>query len=294
MIISSILFVALLTIIYAIPATVKTSSPLEFVIAIVIAEIIYLLVYLRTRKKSASDIITVLYAFFIIWELVTKLGMAHPVLVPPPENVFYIFYDNWKDMLDGFISSMGILLQGIIYAMALGIFGGLLIGYVPRLRDTLLPITRVIASIPPLVYTPYVVAAMPSFHSASIFIIFSAVFWPNIMSMIARVGSVDHKIIDSAKAMNVSLPTMLFKIILPYSLPDVIGRLAASLTSAMLCLTGAEMLGASAGLGYFVKKFSDYADYTRVIAGIILIAIVVTILNILVMKLQKKVIKWKY
>ena len=54
------------------------------------------------------------------------------------------------------------------------------------------------------------------------------------------------------------------------------------------------MLGASAGLGYFVKKFSDYADYTRVIAGIILIAIVVTILNILVMKLQKKVIKWKY
>ena len=294
MIISSILFVALLTIIYAIPATVKTSSPLEFVIAIVIAEIIYLLVYLRTRKKSASDIITVLYAFFIIWELVTKLGMAHPVLVPPPENVFYIFYDNWKDMLDGFISSMGILLQGIIYAMVLGIFGGLLIGYVPRLRDTLLPITRVIASIPPLVYTPYVVAAMPSFHSASIFIIFSVVFWPNIMSMIARVGSVDHKIIDSAKAMNVSLPTMLFKIILPYSLPDVIGRLATSLTSAMLCLTGAEMLGASAGLGYFVKKFSDYADYTRVIAGIILIAIVVTILNILVMKLQKKVIKWKY
>ena len=62
----------------------------------------------------------------------------------------------------------------------------------------------------------------------------------------------------------------------------------------MLCLTGAEMLGASAGLGYFVKKFSDYADYTRVIAGIIYIAIIVTILNILVELLQKKVIKWRY
>ena len=114
------------------------------------------------------------------------------------------------------------------------------------------------------------------------------------MSMIARVGSVDKKIIDSAKTMNVSLPAMLFKIILPYSLPDVIGRLAASLTSAMLCLTGAEMLGASAGLGYFVKKFSDYADYTKVIAGIIFIAIVITILNLLIAKLQSKVIKWKY
>ena len=75
---------------------------------------------------------------------------------------------------------------------------------------------------------------------------------------------------------------------------EVIARLSTSLTSAMLCLTGAEMLGASAGLGYFVKKFSDYADYTRVLAGIIYIAIIVTILNILVELLQKKVIKWRY
>ena len=77
-------------------------------------------------------------------------------------------------------------------------------------------------------------------------------------------------------------------------MPDVIGRLSGSVTSAMLCLTGAEMLGANSGLGYFVKKYSDYADYKRVIAGIILIAVVVTIINILINALQKKVIKWKY
>lgn len=294
MILPNILFVILLGLIYALPATERQTSFIEFVVAVIIIEILYLLSYIKSRKKSTSDVVSVLYAFLILWELAAKLGFAHPVLVPPPENVFAIFRENRQDMLDGFLSSMKILLQGILYAMVLGIFGGLFVGYVPRLRDTFLPITRVISSIPPLVYTPYVVAVMPTFYSASIFVIFSAVFWPNFMSMIARVGSIDHKIIDSARAMNVSLSTMLFKIILPYSLPDVIGRLSVSLTSAMLCLTGAEMLGASAGLGYFVKKFSDYADYTRVIAGIILIAIVVTVLNLLVMKLQKKVITWKY
>ncbi len=294
MILSNILFAALLALIYGLPATEKHKTPEAFLITVILIELIYLVTYLKTKKKSTSDIVIVVYALLIVWEVMSKLGWTHPVLVPPPENVFSIFYVNGKDMLEGFISSMQILLQGIFYAMALGIFGGLLVGYVPRLRETFLPITRVISSIPPLVYTPYVVAIMPSFRVASIFIIFSAVFWPNFMSMIARVGSIDHKIIDSAKAMNVSLPTMLFKIILPYSLPDVIGRLSISLTSAMLCLTGAEMLGASSGLGYFVKKYSDYADYTRVIAGIILIALVVTILNIFVLQLQKKVIKWKY
>ena len=47
------------------------------------------------------------------------------------------------------------------------------------------------------------------------------------------------------------------------------------------------------GLGYFVKKFSDYADYTNVIAGIVLMGIVVTIIDVLVKKLESSLIKWK-
>lgn len=294
MIRTSILFVLLLGIVFAVPKPANVQSVAAFVVTIGIAEAIYLFQYIRTRKKSASDIAAVLYSVLILWELLTRLGFAHPVLLPPPENVFLVFYTNKSDMFTGLLSSLLILVQGIGIAMIIGVFGGLFVGYVERARETLLPITKVISSIPPLVYTPYVVAVMPSFRTASVFVIFSAVFWPTFMSMIARVGSVDKKIIDSAKTMNVSLPVMLFKIILPYSLPDVIGRLSVSLTSAMLCLTGAEMLGASSGLGYFVKKYSDYADYTKVIAGIIYIAVVVSVLNILVAQLQKKVIKWKY
>jgi NitT/TauT family transport system permease protein len=291
---STVLLAALLAAVFLLPSQVSTKSPVPFLVVLLLAEGIYLVQLKRTGKKSASDIISALYLLLLVWELATKLGLAHPVLVPPPENVFYVFYSNRVDLLDGLVSSLKLLVWGIGLAMVLGIFGGLAVGYVQRLREAVLPIARVMSTIPPLVYTPYVVAVMPSFYTASIFVIFSAVFWPTFMSMIARVGSIDQKILDSARVMNLSVPEMLFKIILPYSLPDVIGRLSLSLTSAMLCLTGAEMLGARAGMGYFVKKFSDYADYTKVIAGIIFIAIVVTILNQLVLKLQQKVIKWRY
>lgn len=294
MIRTHILFALLLGFVFGLPKAERVQPVTAFVVAIAVVEILYLIAYLKTRKKSASDIACVIYLFLIVWELASVLGLTHPVLIPPPENVFNVFYTNRADMLEGLISSLTILVQGVGYAMVLGVFGGLFVGYVGRVREAVLPITKVISSIPPLVYTPYVVAVMPTFRAASVFVIFSAVFWPAFMSMIARVGSVDKKIIDSAKTMDVSIPTMLFKVILPYSLPDVIGRLATSLTSAMLCLTGAEMLGASAGLGYFVKKYSDYADYTKVIAGIIFIALVITVLNLLISKLQSKVVKWKY
>lgn len=58
--------------------------------------------------------------------------------------------------------------------------------------------------------------------------------------------------------------------------------------------SGAELLGARSGLGFFVKKFSDYANYTQVIAGIILMGIVVTVLTILIEWVQRKAIKWRY
>lgn len=293
-IVANLLFLVQNVLVFILPRSSKIQTIIPIILVSILIEIIYLLRHFITQKRSASHIVSAVYGLLIVWIVFTRFGLSHPVLVPFPENVFNVFVLNRKDLILGLFSSMKILFLGISIAMVLGIFLGLFVGYIQGIRETFLPITKVISTIPPLVYTPYVVAVMPTFYSASIFVIFSAVFWPTFMSMIARVGSVDKKIIDSAKGMNVSTTTMLFKIILPYSLPDVIARLSISLTSAMLCLTGAEMLGASAGLGYFVKKFSDYADYTRVLAGIIYIAIIVTILNLLVELLQRKVIKWKY
>lgn len=293
-IVANALFVLQNLLVFVLPRSPKIQTVFPITVASFLIEAIFLLKHFLTKKRSASNIVSIVYGLLIVWIVATRFGLSHPVLVPNPENVFNVFVLNRKDLILGLYSSMKILLIGISLAMFLGIFLGLFTGYIQGIRETFLPVTKVISTVPPLVYTPYVVAVMPTFYSASIFVIFSAVFWPTFMSMIARVGSVDKKIIDSARGMNVSTPTMLFKIILPYSLPEVIARLSTSLTSAMLCLTGAEMLGASAGLGYFVKKFSDYADYTRVLAGIIYIAIIVTILNTLVELLQKKVIKWKY
>lgn len=295
MILVQILLGALAALILFFPnAGKEINSSIPFLVVVILIEALYLAAYLRKRSRSASDITSISAAVLIVWELAAKTGIAHPVLVPSPENVFYVFYAYGGDMLLSLYSSMKLLVLGIGFAMFFGIFGGLFVGYVPRLRGTILPIARVISTIPPLVYTPYVVAVMPSFYISSIFIIFSAVFWPSFMGMMARVGSVDKRIIESARVMNFTSFGMIMKVILPYSMPDVIGRLSTSLTAAMLCLTGAEMLGASSGLGYFVKKYADYADYTKVIAGIIWIGIVTTVLNMVVTKLQEKVIRWKY
>ena len=292
--IANILFVAALAVTALVPSESEIDSVVPYLVVLVLIEAAFLFAYIRNARRSTLNIVSISYAFLIFWDLMSRLGFTHPVLVPPPENVFYVFVTDWQDMLTGVVSSLKLLLYGVGLALLLGIFLGLIVGWLPGVRDTVMPIANVISPIPPLVYTPYVVAVMPTFKIASIFVIFCAVFWPTFQNMVSRVAGVDRKVIQSAQVMKVSTPTMVFRVILPYCMPGIITGLNGSIRVALLCLVGAELLGAGSGMGYYVKKYSDFANYTKVLAGIILMGVVVTILLALVKFLQKKLVKWDY
>lgn len=290
----NVLFLILLGVVFFLPARRELDEPWAYVTVLVLSELLFLVQYARKKKKSALDVGTAAFLLLGVWDVLSRLNLTHPVLVPPPENVFYVFVDQRVLMVESVFSSLRLMVISVGIAMILGISLGLLVGWVPRLRGAVMPIAHVISPIPALVTTPYIVAVMPTFQSASIFVISFSVFWPTFQNMVQRVTGIDQKIIQSARVMNVSTPTMLFRIILPYCLPGILSGLTGTMRVALLCLSGAELLGARSGLGFFVKKFSDYANYTQVIAGIILMGIVVTVLTMLIEWVQKKAIKWQY
>lgn len=290
----SILFAITVWMVLLLPGTKETASPIAFLIVLALAELLFLVRYTRDQRKSELDIGVVTFLLLGIWELAVKAGWAHPVLLPAPEDVFMVFYSERELMLQGVGSSLWLLLWSVGLALVLGVFLGLIVGWIPRAREAIVPIANVIGPIPPLVYTPYVVAIMPTFRAASTLVIFMACFFPVFTTMIGRVSSMDRRIIQSAQVMAVSTPQMLFRVILPYCMPGILGSLPGTMRGAFLCLTGAELLGASSGLGYFVKKFSDYANYTKVIAGIILMGVVVTLIDIALDWIYRKAVRWNY
>ena len=119
------------------------------------------------------------------------------------------------------------------------------------------------------------------------------IFWPTFMNTILRVTSMEEKLLDSSRALCPSTWTMISKILFPYVWPGVIRNLRVMLSTSFLILTMAEMMGASSGMGYFIKNYSDYANYTNVVAGIILVGIVVTVLNQGIGFWENKLIKWR-
>ena len=55
----------------------------------------------------------------------------------------------------------------------------------------------------------------------------------------------------------------------------------------------AELIGATEGLGWYVKNFSDFADYGKVIVGIIFIGLVITAITAVFKRIERYLLRYK-
>lgn len=297
---TQMLLLVLVAIVVAMPnAKVLSVTYYPLLIALAIMNVIYLALIMAKAKRGIestgpNDIIVFVWVLIILWELAsTKLALTPNVIVPTPEEVFNVFATSYDTLWESVVSSTTLLMVGYLGGIFFGVVLGIICGWVPRLREMFYPIANVMAPIPPTVFAPYLVVLLPTFRAASAFIILIGVFWPQFLNMVLRVSSLDPKLMDNARALCVSGPTMVTKIILPYVMPGILQGLRVSLTTAFLMLTFAEMIGARAGIGFFITNANIYANYAAVIAGIIVCGIVVTVLSAITSWVQRRFTTWR-
>lgn len=264
------------------------------VFAIAAEAVVIILSFLIKRKESLSltlDIFGFIYVFLTVCTLATaKFDLFNDLLFPAPGKVIAQFAEDKTVILTNIKSSVGIIVQGFLLA---AIPLGLLIGLNARLGNAVSYLTKFFSSIPPIVYIPYGIALLPTFRSVSVFVIFLASFWPIFAGTMSGVLNVDKKIVDSAKVLNVKKPSMLTSVILPASLPQIFLGCNQGLSVSFILLTSAEMIGAREGMGYYVKYYSDFGDYTRTITGLLVIGIVVIAVTFLFNKFQQYLLRWR-
>ena len=293
------IFFAILMLIQLLPdksqKEVCTSSLIVFAIAT--EAVVIILSFLIKKKESLSltlDIFGFIYVFLTVWTLTTaKFDLLNDLLFPAPGKVIAQFAEDKTVILTNIKSSVGIIIQGFLLAAVAAIPLGLLIGLNARLGNAASYLTKFFSSIPPIVYIPYGIALLPTFRSVSVFVIFLASFWPIFAGTMSGVLNVDKRTVDSAKVLNVKKPAMLTSVILPASLPQIFIGCNQGLSVSFIVLTSAEMIGARDGMGYYVKYYSDFGDYTRTITGLIVIGVVVIAVTFLFNRFQQYLLRWR-
>jgi NitT/TauT family transport system permease protein len=235
-----------------------------------------------------------LWAFLLLaWQSSTLfINQDTNPLLPAPATVLHALWESLPELWKGTVSSFLILLPGYSLAVVGGVVLGLVAGIVPSLGRAFFPFAKVVAPIPPTVYIPYAIAVLPTFHLSATFVVFIGAFWPIFQNAASGAQAVEARHRDNARVLGFSRIETLVRVIFPASLPHIFAGMAVGLGFSFILLTVAELFGANAGLGRFVQYYADFADYPKMVAGILYTGLITWLAMTGLDKLRHRALFW--
>jgi NitT/TauT family transport system permease protein len=232
-------------------------------------------------------------ALLLLWTLLSRWYADTPnSLFPSPLRTAQALWDALPELLKGTWSSLLILLPGYTAAVVLGVVAGLLAGTVGGIGRGVLPLARVAAPVPPTVYIPYAIAILPTFLLSAMFVVFIGAFWPVFQNAATGAAALESRYRDNARVLGITGLEYLWRIVFPAALPHIFSGMAVGLCFAFILLTVAELFGANAGLGRFVQYYADFADYPRMLAGILYTGVITSLAMSLLEYARRRTLFW--
>ncbi|MDR1304152.1 MAG: ABC transporter permease subunit [Verrucomicrobiales bacterium] len=246
---------------------------------------------LARGREGWLFILSVLLAWQIL--AVSLSGTARGYLLPTLTVTLAELWKALPELLRGTWASALILVPGYALAVAAGVAWGLLVGTTGWLWRAFVPFARAASPVPGTVYIPYAIAVLPTFKLSSIFLIFIGAFWPVFLNAAAGANTVAAGHRENAKILGLTKFQYLRLVALPAALPHIFNGMGVGLVLTFILLTVAEAFAVHSGLGYFIQTYADYANYPKMVAGILYVGLVTSLCMGALDRLRRRVIFWE-
>lgn len=222
----------------------------------------------------------------------TETGRANPFLFPKVESIATAFASDKQLMLVNLGASIKIMIPSVLLSLAIALALGTVLGLNKKVRDALHPVVYTFSVVPAILLSPFVLLMAPNMFIASIILIVYSTVWATLFATITGIQTIDKSYLDKAATLELKGFDKFFKVILPAASPSILSGFVNSLRNTFIMLVYAEMYGAQYGMGFYVKKFSDFGMYNKVWLGFLFMVIVMVIVMQLFEKLKDRLLKW--
>ncbi|HEY3424831.1 MAG TPA: ABC transporter permease [Negativicutes bacterium] len=231
----------------------------------------------------------------VIWEALPRLGFIDPFLLPPFSDVLdkLIHLITSGEIVKHFSISFKRSFVGFIMGVGIAIPLGVFMGWYSKLEEIVDPLLQACRSSSVLALYPVFLLLFGLGEVSKTAIIIWGTVWPALLNTIAGVKYTDPVLIKAARSMGVSQFTLLYKVIVPASLPYILTGIRLSASNSILVLVAAEMIGANAGLGFMIFYMEERYAVPEMYAGIIILSLIGVLVNYLLVSIEKRVTGWK-
>lgn len=189
-------------------------------------------------------------------------------------------------------ASLQRILIALIAAAFFGVTVGIAMGLSPTLRGMLDPLIELYRPVPPLAYLPLMVIWFGIGETSKVLLIYLAIFAPVAMATLAGVQGAKQVRLRAARALGANRWQVLWYVIVPGALPDILTGLRIGLGVGWSTLVAAELIAATRGVGFMVQAAGEFLATDVVLAGILVIALIAFTLELGLRALQRRLTPW--
>lgn len=233
---------------------------------------------LSKRSKSTAFGLAGLVVLLAIWWLLTVPFTSANSLVtnfaPIPSLQTLVALIGGADNM---WLHIGVSLQrvaiALLLAIVIGVPLGLALGRSQTLNATLSPAFQFLRMVSPLSWMPIAVIAFGIGDRPIYFLLAFAAVWPIMLSTMAGVKTINPRWQELGRSLSASAFETFWHITIPAITGHVLTGVRLAIGVLWIVLVPCEMLGVTAGLGYFILDTRDRLDYPALMATIVLIGI---------------------
>lgn len=190
-------------------------------------------------------------------------------------------------------TSLSRVFRGMLFGTLFGVPIGFAMGLSSRARGFFDTPVEIFRPIPPLALLPLFILVFGIGDGTAVRLLIFASIWIMIIAARSGVQAANLSKIRAAYSLGASKTQVLFKVLLPNALPELFTGFRVAVGVSWGTLVAAELVGAETGLGAMIFAARPFFRLDVVVVGIIVIAILGVVMDIILRFLESKLIPWR-
>ena len=250
------------------------------------------------RLETLAYAVAALTSTIVFWHVMSVYILQNPFILPAPIEVVQGIGRITSGYLGGNLlyhtgSSLLIVMTGYVVGVVIGLPLGITMAWYEPVNRAVGPIVAVLRPIPTPAWIPLAILWFGNGMSGKIFVIIIATIVPCVFNSFTAIRETPQDMIDAAKTMGASDKTLLFEVALPSGLPTILAGMRIALGNAWATVVAAELIAASAGLGFLILAGYRNFEAPVMAAGMVSIAVVGLIMNAGFKRFEDWIAPWR-
>ena len=208
------------------------------------------------------------------WELAARLNLVSSSALPPLTDVVRAWVDMIRDgdLISNGASSLYRASTGLALSIAVGSVLGIAMAWWKPANVLLSPLVEIFYPLPKSALIPVTVIWLGFGDGSKILLIFLGCMLPVTIGAFNGARGSEQVLVWSARSMGASRLRMLWDVVVPSALPELLNGIRTALALSFILLVASELIVAQKGFGFLIGYLGANGNYDAMYAVVLTVA----------------------